>query len=318
MEAPQLISRRQALASGLSDNALHRLCRTGQWSRLRAGHYLNSPASGLGATGRHLLLTLATAESTSESAITSHCSAAVLHGMATWGISLDRVHLTRNRINGGRSSRRIVVHSAQVEPDEITLVDDIRVTTPARTVLDIARSEGFEQAVVLGDSALRQGVTTTAELREQLRRARHRPGCRRAARVLGFLDGRSASVGVSRSRLVLRQYGFPAPEVQARVFSDSAICVGRVDFLFPDLGVIGEFDAGAEYRTAARGLRPAAPADNAARLREDQLRALGWAVGRWTWEDLSAPARMAERLHMAFHTARDDHRSGYWTPTPAP
>ncbi len=318
MEAPQLISRRQALASGLSDKALHRLCRTGQWQRLRAGHYLNSPASGLGATGRHLLLTLATAESTSASAVTSHCSAAVLHGMATWGIPLDRVHLTRNRINGGRSSRRVVVHSAQVEPDEITLVDDIRVTTPARTVLDIARSAGFEQSIVLGDSALRQGLTTTAELREHLRRARHRPGCRRAARVLDFLDGRSASVGISRSRILLRQYGFPTPEVQARVFTDSAICVGRVDFLFPDLGVIGEFDGPGEYRTAARGHRSPALAVTAAQPREDQLRALGWAVARWTWEDLSAPARLAERLHAAFHTATGDHRSGYWTPTPAP
>ncbi len=317
MEAPQLISRKQALASGLSDKALHRLCRTGKWQRLRAGHYLDSPASGLGATGLHLLMTLATAESTSESAITSHCSAAVLHGMAIWDIPLDRVHLTRNRINGGRLSRRLVVHSAQVEPDEITLVDDIRVTTPARTVLDIARSEGFEQSVALGDSALRQGLTTATELREHLRRARHRPGCRRAALVLDFLDGRSESVGESRSRTMLRQQGFPAPEVQARVFSDSEICVGRVDFLFPDFGVIGEFGGKAEYRTASRALLPAEQAVTAEMLRDDQLRALGWTVVRWTWDDLSAPGRLAGRLHTAFRTAAGDRRSGYWTPTPA-
>lgn len=318
MEAPQLISRRQALASGLSDKALHRLCRTGQWQRLRAGHYLNSPGSGLGETGRHLLMTLATAESTSDSAITSHCSAAVVHGLAIWGIALDRVHLTRNRINGGRLSRRVVVHSAQVEPDEITLVDDIRVTTPARTVLDIARSEGFEQSVVAGDSTLRRGLTTTTELREHLRRARHRPGCRRAALVLDFLDGRSEDVGESRSRILLHQAGLPAPQVQARVFSDDEICVGRVDFLFPDLGVIGEFDGPIDRRATLRGPVPAAQIITAEQEREARLRALGWVVVRWRWDDLSAPTSLAERLRAAIRAAADKRRTGYWTPTPKP
>ncbi|MBF6190657.1 type IV toxin-antitoxin system AbiEi family antitoxin domain-containing protein [Nocardia implantans] len=318
MEAPQLISRQQALASGLSDKTLHRLCSTGKWQRLRAGHYLNSPGSGLGATGRHLLMTLATAESTSDSAVTSHCSAAVLHGMTTWGIPLDRVHLTRSRINGGRLSRRVVVHSARMEPDEITLVDDIRVTTPARTVLDIARSEGLDQSVVLGDSALRQGLTTTAELREHLRRARRRPGCRRAALALDFLDGRSGSVGASLSRILLHREGLPAPEVRARVFSDEEVCVGRVDFLFADLGVIGEFD-GSDHRTAApRGPLPAARAVTAERVRTDRLRALGWAVVRWSWSDLSAPAQLTDRLHAAIRTAAGTRRRGYWTPTPKP
>ncbi|WP_067471139.1 type IV toxin-antitoxin system AbiEi family antitoxin domain-containing protein [Nocardia amamiensis] len=316
MEALQLISRRQALASGLSDKQLRRLCRTGQWHRLRAGRYLNSPGSGLGATDRHLLLTLATADTTSDSAITSHCSAAVLHGMATWHISLDRVHLTRNRINGGRVSKRVVVHSAQLEPDEITLVEGIRVTTPARTVIDIARSEGFEQSVALGDSALRRGLTTTAELREHLRRARHRPGRRRAAQVLDFLDGRSESVGESRSRITLRHCGFPEPEVQARIFSDSGVCVGRVDFLFPDLGVIGEF--GAEYSHALRGPRFPGPTVDAGKTRDDRLCALGWLVVRWTWDDLAAPSDLLHRLRTAARIAAQGRRSGYWTPTPKP
>ncbi|MGW4713561.1 hypothetical protein [Nocardia sp. NPDC004260] len=318
MEAPQLISRQQALASGLSDKTLHRLCRTGKWQRLRAGHYLSAPGSGLGATGRHLLMTLATAESTSDSAVTSHCSAAVLHGMTTWGIPLDRVHLTRNRINGGRLSRRVVIHSARMEPDEITLVDDIRVTTPARTVLDIARSEGFEQSVALGDSALRQGLTSTAELREHLRRARRRPGCRRAALVLDLLDGRSANVGVSLSRILLHRAGLPAPEVQARVFSDDEICIGRVDFLFPDLGVIGEFHGSDHLRAAPRGALPTARVVTAENVRADRLRALGWVVVRWTWDDLSAPAQLTDRLRAAIRTAAEHHRAGYWTPTPAP
>ncbi|MGO4615701.1 type IV toxin-antitoxin system AbiEi family antitoxin domain-containing protein [Nocardia sp. 2YAB30] len=318
MEAPQLISRQQALASGLSDKDLRRLCRTGRWQRLRAGHYLNSPGCDLSVTGRHLLMALATAETTCDSAITSHCSAAVLHGMSTWDIPLDRVHLTRDRINGGRMGRRVVVHSARLEPDEITLVNGIRVTTPARTIIDIARSEGFEQSVALGDSALRQGLTTIAELQEHVRQARHRPGCRKATQVVGFLDGRSESTGESLSRIVLHRCGLPAPELQARVFSDDEICVGRVDFLFADLGVIGEFDGNTEYQSALGGPRTPEQIVITEKNREDRLRALGWIVVRWTWDDLADPAHLAHRIHTATRTAGGIRRSGHWTTTPKP
>ncbi|WP_327110330.1 type IV toxin-antitoxin system AbiEi family antitoxin domain-containing protein [Nocardia sp. NBC_01730] len=316
MEAPQLISRRQALASGLSDKDLRRLCRTGRWQRLRAGHYLNSPGCDVSVTGRHLLMALATAETTCDSAITSHCSAAVLHGMSTWDIPLDRVHLTRDRINGGRMGRRVVVHSARLQPDEITLVNGIQVTTPARTIIDIARSEGFEQSVALGDSALRQGLTTIAELQEHVRQARHRPGCRKAAQVVGFLDGRSESTGESLSRIVLHRCGLPAPELQARVFSDDDICVGRFDFLFPELGVVGDFDGKIEYQSALRGPHSPEQMVVAEKKCEDRLRALGWIVIRWTWDDLDAPALLTDHIHTAARTAGGSQRRGYWTATP--
>ncbi|MEU7764098.1 type IV toxin-antitoxin system AbiEi family antitoxin domain-containing protein [Nocardia sp. NPDC049190] len=312
MEAPQLISRQQALAAGLTDKDLRRLCRSGRWQRLRAGHYLDAPGRDLDASLRHRLMTIATAETTSDSAITSHCSAAVLHGMSTWDIPLDRVHLTRDRINGGRTSGRVIVHAAQLEPDEITVVHGIRVTTPARTVVDVARCEGFEQSVALGDSALRHGATTSAELQEHLHRARHRPGSRAAMRVVRFLDGRSANIGESRSRILLHRSGLPAPELHARIFSDDGICIGRVGFLFPDLGVIGEF------QNALPGPRsPEQIAINETK-RADQLRALGWMVLRWTWHDLADPTRLAHRFRAAARLADRRHRCGHWTATPQP
>ncbi|MEU7631622.1 type IV toxin-antitoxin system AbiEi family antitoxin domain-containing protein [Nocardia sp. NPDC049220] len=312
METPQLISRQQALAAGLSDKDLRRLCRTGRWQRLRAGHYLDAPRRDLDASVRHQLLAIATAETTSESAITSHCSAAVLHGMSTWDIPLDRVHLTRDRINGGRMSRHVIVHAARLEFDEITIVHGISVTTAARTVIDVARSEGFEQSVALGDSALRHGLTSTAELQEHLRRARHRPGCRKAGQVVQFLDGRSASVGESRSRIVFHRGGLPSPDLHARVFSDDGICVGRVDFLFPDLGVIGEF------RNALHGPRSREQVAVTETKRDGRLHALGWMVVRWTWDDLADPTCLAHRIHIAAQLAGRTHRRGHWTATPQP
>ncbi|GAA5100628.1 type IV toxin-antitoxin system AbiEi family antitoxin domain-containing protein [Nocardia iowensis] len=315
MDAPQLISRRQALASGMSDSELRRLCLSGKWRRVRAGHYLNAAAPELTAAGRHLVLALATCEATSDAAVASHCSALVLHGVPTWSISLQRVHLTRNRVHGGRIGKQLVVHSAQLEPDEITLVNGLQVTTPPRTVIDIARSQDFEQAVVIGDSALRQGLTTADELRDHLHRARHRRGSRSAAQVVAFLDGRSESIGESRSRVAIHRSGLPAPELQARVFTDDEVCVGRVDFLFAGLGVIGEFDGKVSCQSESQGAqRPEQVL--AEKNRDDRLRALGWMVVRWNWDDLDDPARLAGRIRSAADVAARVRRTGHWSPTP--
>ncbi|MEV6556070.1 type IV toxin-antitoxin system AbiEi family antitoxin domain-containing protein [Nocardia sp. NPDC051756] len=317
MDGPQLISRREALACGMSDTDLRRLCHSGVWLRVRAGQYLRSPQSELTPAGRHLMLALATGEAMSDAAVASHCSAVVIHGAPTWALPLDRVHMTRDRINGGRKGKQLVVHSAQIEPDEITMVNGIRVTTPARTVIDIARSEGFELSVVIADAFLRQGLTTADELRAHLLRARYRPGCRKAAQVVGFADGRSESVGESRSRIVIRRGGLPAAELQARVFTDDGICVGRVDFLFAELGVVGEFDGKVKYQSELRGARESEQVVVAEKIREDKLRALGWMVVRWTWNDLDHPDELIRRIRAAAAAAACARRIGCWTPTPA-
>ncbi|MFI6167156.1 hypothetical protein ACIBCN_10230 [Nocardia sp. NPDC051052] len=314
MDAPQLISRRQALAAGISDGELQRLCRSGQWRRVRAGHYVNAPAPALTPAGRHLMLAMATCEAMSEDAVASHCSAVVIHGLPTWSLPLDRAHMTRNRTNGGFIKKQHVLHSAQLAPDEITLVNGLRVTTVPRTVIDIARSASFEQAVAIGDSALRQGLTTAGELREQVSHRRRR-GSQQATRVIDFLDGRSESVGESRSRVAFHQAGLPASELQARIFTDDEICVARVDFLFAGLGVIGEFDGDVEYRRECAGTRPAARL-MVERNRDDRLRALGWMVVRWTWADLADATQLIRRIFAAAAVATDVRRTGHWTSTP--
>ena len=88
-------------------------------------------------------------------AVASHVSAAVLHGLPTWGLRLDRVHVTFARRSGGRRDERLYVHTAPLEPDEIVVIDGVLVTTAARAVVDIVRTVGFEPAVAVADAALR-------------------------------------------------------------------------------------------------------------------------------------------------------------------
>ncbi|MFB8278347.1 hypothetical protein [Nocardia colli] len=314
MDAPQLISRRQALAAGMSDGELQRLCRSGKWRRVRAGHYLNAPGRELTSTGRHLLLAMATCEAMSDDAVASHCSASVIHGLPTWSLPLERAHMTRNRGNGGFIKKHLVLHAAQLAPDEITLVNGLRVTTVPRTIIDIARSSGFEPAVAVGDSALRQGLTTARELHAQVMRRRR--GWQQAMRVIEFLDGRSESVGESRSRVLIQRAGLPEPELQARIFTDDEICVARVDFLFAGMGVIGEFDGDVENTDESASRRLPLPMVVAEQNRADRLRALGWMVVRWSSADLADPAGLARRIRAAGEAAGGIRRAGHWAPTP--
>jgi hypothetical protein len=74
--------------------------------------------------------------------------------------------------------------------------------------------------------------------------------------------------------------------------------IGRVDFGWPELGTVGEFDGLVKY-----GRVPGSdPADVLVeeKRREDALRAEGLAVVRWTWIDLADFSPVAARLRMRF------------------
>jgi hypothetical protein len=78
-------------------------------------------------------------------------------GHTIWSIPLNRVHVTRSRANGARRSRYVHMHGATLKPGEVVTVD-VLVTSPARTVVDLARTVPFEQAVVVADAALAIGL----------------------------------------------------------------------------------------------------------------------------------------------------------------
>ncbi|WP_280439619.1 hypothetical protein [Nocardia cyriacigeorgica] len=223
---------------------------------------------------------------------------------------IQKVHVTRNRASGARIAERLIVHAAHLEQGDVVQVDGLPVTSVARTVVDLARSVPFAEAVVVGDAALHTGRTTSAELAELMSRTRSGRGLPAARRVVRFLDGRSESPGESLSRVVMAQAGLPMPELQATVLDDLARFVARVDFLFPDRGIVGEFDGMVKYRKTARAPESVVIAE---KKREDALRALGWMVVRWTWPELDRPRRWLAALERTNHVAR----TGTWHPAGA-
>jgi hypothetical protein len=300
-----LLLRRQAVQEGWTDDELARLARAGEVSRLRRGAYVDGPLPQSVAT-RHRLLVRATLSGFRRWSVVSHQSAAVLLGLPLWGVGLDRVHVTRRPPAWSDRSAVLRVHVARLQEDEIVEVDGVPVTSPVRTALDLARSLPFETAVVVLDAALRRGTVQPELVRERLFDIAGTPGSRSAARAVRFADGRSESVGESRSRVLLHALGLPPSAVQFPVIGADGSFLARTDFAWEDRRVVGEFDGRVKY---GRLLRPGQEAGDVVfeeKRREDAIRNEGWGAVRWVWSDLGRRDRLADRVRRALgRGARD-------------
>lgn len=148
-----LLRRADALADGFSDDELAGLVRRRGLVRVQRGTYLRSPADlPLDVTVPHRLFVAATIAGPRRPGIVSHASAAALHGLPLWNVHLGRVHVLRRPPAGGSGSARVHLHVAQISDEEQTFVDSILATNPARTDVDVARTESFESAVVTADA----------------------------------------------------------------------------------------------------------------------------------------------------------------------
>jgi hypothetical protein len=294
----RLVLRRQALADGLSDDELGRLTRRREWRRLRRGAYVDGTIP-VEVAARHQMLVQATLSGLRRPAVVSHQSAAVLQGLRLWGVPLSRVHVTRRPPAWNDSGTTLVTHVGRIRDGDIEVVGGVPVTSAARTAVDLARGQPFEVAVVVLDAALRDRLVDSVGLREALAAIEGAPGTRSAARAVGFADGRSESVGESRSRVLLHRLGLAPSTLQLEVRAAGGRLVGRADFGWEEQRIVGEFDGRVKY---GRLLRPGQDPGDVVfdeKLREDEIRDEGWGVVRWTWGDLAVPGRVGDRVGRA-------------------
>jgi hypothetical protein len=304
---PRLHLRREALQQGWSDGELERLVRAGELTRLRRGAYIDRVLPMAGAE-RHRLLIRATLHGLRRPAVVSHQSAAVLLGLPLWDVALDRVHVTRRPPAWTDSSGVLCTHVARLRDDEIQEVEGVLVTTPVRTALDLARSLPHEAAVVCLDAALHRGLLTHEALRARLVDISGTPGSRTAARAVLAADGRSESVGESRSRVILTRWGLAPSALQFEVRSPHGPVIGRTDFAWEDNGLVGEFDGRVKYGRLLRPGEDPGDAVFAEKRREDAIREEGWGVVRWVWADLARADRLAARVRRSRERAAAPRR----------
>jgi len=296
-EVPSLRLRRTAVPH-FSDDELARLVRRQEWAHVRRGAYVDGPLP-TDAAVRHRLLVRATVAALRRPAVVSHQSAAVLHGLPLWGVRLDRVHVTRRPPAWNDASKVLVAHVGRLQDDEVEVIDGIALTGVVRTALDLARTLPHEAAVVVLDAALHAKRLDNEELLEGLEAIAGGPGSRAAARAVRFADGKSESVGESRSRVLLHRLGVAPSGLQFSISTPQGGFVARTDFVWEEQRLVGEFDGRIKY---GRLLRPGQDPGDAVfeeKQREDAIRDEGYSVVRWIWGELQRPVRLGARVERA-------------------
>ncbi|OZF05403.1 hypothetical protein [Rhodococcoides fascians] len=314
MDFEGLLFRSDALASGVTDGQLRHARLRGELIAVRPGAFVSAAFfATLNSEQQHLLLARAIAHEAP--VVLSHQSAAIAWGMDVWALPLAHVHSTTGRTITARNGRRRIVHGSTLSESESTVFQGLSLTTPARTVVDIARSTTFERAVCVGDSALRRGLVTRTELDEALCSARHRTGIQNAVRAVAAMTDRSDSVGESRTRLILVDAGF-APLLNQSVYDACGTFLGRTDFLFTGPWGCFEFDGADKYGVNAADTRASVLAE---KDRENRIRDAGWPFARASWRDLAQPNALTERVRrMLVRGARMPEPEGTFRAEPLP
>jgi hypothetical protein len=299
-----LLLRRDVIRCGYHDNHLAQLVKARHLVRIRQGAYaLRTVWESLDPVGRNLLLSKAVMLQYGDDVALSHGSAALAWSGPHHGLDLERVHLTHFD-GGGRRAAGVVHHEGSCSVGDISRLNGHWLTSPGRTVLDVATLHGVEAGVVLGDDFVHRGLTSVAELVQLAGPMEFWPSTIALRIVLDLIDGRSESVGETLFRLLCRNMRLPRPELQWEVFAPDGRLVGRSDFVWHDGMLMGEFDGRVKYH---RFRRPGESIEDAVlreKRREDELRELtGYRMIRLVWADLFDAARTAARVRAQLRVA---------------
>jgi very-short-patch-repair endonuclease len=280
-------TREQLLAAGVSPHALDRYVRSGDLVLLHRGVY-RLAAYPPSAWTRAMASVLAASAGGRIASTVSHAAAATLWEYREWE-ETDSLHLIcprRLRLAGVCSYRFTLAG------DEVTRLRGVPVTTPARTVLDLAGSATMRElehalaAAERGDARVRAGIAGAcgaAEVRGEVRALLERhpchPGSGRLRRLLAALDASGRPPLFLRSRAeeralaIIRRGRIPEPRANVR------IAAFEVDFVWPDQRLILEVDGYAFHSSDS--------AFNRDRERDRALAAAGYQVLRFSWGQLS-------------------------------
>lgn len=310
-EGARLYTREDLLSRGISARVLSLASREGPWLRLQSGVYVDRathldrlPAQ------RHRVAVDAVMRSTrGGSAVVSHLSASVVHGLPQYRFTDRAVDVTLAG-GGGGSSRTGLRRHLDVLPDhDVVSIDGIACTSLDRTVFDIARTQSWETAVTCADAALRREAVSSRRfdaaaqerwrerMRERADRAVGRRGVRRARQVIEFADGRAELPGESVSRVQLHRIGFREMDLQVSVAGPRGFEY-FVDIGLGEVRTFWEFDGEVKYRDAAlRGDRSIEEVVLDEKRREDWIRGVTqWRLCRGGFGDIRTPETLAARL----------------------
>jgi very-short-patch-repair endonuclease len=174
-------------------------------------------------------------------AVLSHAAAAAL-----WELRRSAAVLVDVTVPGTGSRKRPGLRIHRARTLETTTHEGIPVTTPARTILDLAATLQRRPLERLLDQAENTRLTDVPSLEAV---ARAHTGHRGASRLLAILDAHEPGSTLTRSELeevfltLCRNAGLPRPAVNARVVGP------EVDFVFTEQRLLVETDSWRWHRT---------------------------------------------------------------------
>lgn len=310
-----VVSRRQLLRLGISEEALDWRLRDGALHLLHPGIY----AVGHPAISRHGWWTAAVLAA-GPGAVLSHRSAAALWKLIAEARQSQAISSGRRRdriaevalggepraveVTAPRSTRShswLHRHCAYLPADEITVEAGIPVTTVSRTLIDLAAvvpPGEFERALREAEFLRLPEQPPLEQLLARYPRRRGRCTVREVLEHLSRLPG-----GVTRSSfedrflLQLHRAGLPAPTTNTVLRLGGH--VHQVDCLWAAQRLIVELDG-----HQAHGTRTAFESD---RARDRRLQAAGWRVIRVTWRQMAEPtALIADLRHLLTRPLPDE------------
>lgn len=293
-----LIRRAQHVAFGVDPKPLTTRVRKGELLPVAPGVYVQSAEwHKLFPADQHMLRVFAQSERLQKDVVYSHHSAAVSRGIRLLGPLPDKVSIAIPPTSGGRSTGAVRRRQLRLFDDDIVTFDGIRMTSPARTVIDLARELSFIDGVAMVDSARNRqsGLVTLDDLRAQLLAQSRDVGIGRARAIVSFSTDMSGSVEESRSRMLLYQLGFPEPTLQHKLVIPEGTFYS--DFWWEEYEHWGEFDGKQKYvdPTILNGRRPEDVVVEEKR-REDAIRRNVRAFSRWGLAENLNPDRLQKIL----------------------
>ncbi|WP_395640730.1 hypothetical protein [Pseudolysinimonas sp.] len=279
-----LIVSRQLRARGDQTRSLEVGVRRGTFIRIRPGVYVVADEwRNASAHTRHLATIDALVATSARVPVFSHESAALLRGMPVIGAWPTFPHTVASDL-GHRAPVNTFVHRPR-HPWPFSDIDGYLATTPIGTALDLAAKRTLASGVAMLDRVLATG-TSTSEIAATIDEWKPFHGARRAERALEIATGLAESPLESISLVPIALAGFARPQQQIEVIARGHRY--RLDFFWPDQGVVGEADGRDKYRS---------PADLwEEKQREDALRSIDLRVARWGWDEALAGSPVVSRL----------------------
>jgi very-short-patch-repair endonuclease len=268
-----MVSTAQLRAAGFDSRAIVRKVAGGWLTRMLHGVYRVGPFAG--PFGDEMAALLACGPRAAVS------NGASLH---VWGLRDNGGHVEVT-VPGGGATSGVRAHRAALPESDVVERHGMRVTTPARTLTDIAAATPRRELARLVEEAQLLRLVSPGELEAAVERSRRRPGVPRLRAIVLGAEEPSLTRSEAERRLLelIRAAGLPRPQTNVNIAGY------EVDFLWPQHRLVVEVDGYAFHGTRAAFERD--------RARDAALLAAGYRVLRVTWRQLtSEPERVVATL----------------------